>query len=121
MENSSRRRVAQRHIPNPSRRSVLQLVVGAPVALLPCASIAPRPLHSAIIPPTMTGYYAYLLREAAAIEEAYGLQSADHDTACAGLARGEAMRQGSTIEQRYEWLSHFADTRALFARPKAEA
>lgn len=67
----------------------------------------------------MAGYYAFLLLELAAIEKLFEIPALDEATALVGAERGAVMQSGSTIEQRYEWMSHFIDTRALFAPREA--
>ena len=116
MEDSSMRPRAQHNHPQPTRRVVLKLAAAVPVAALPitAAAVDVAPALPPQVPAPMAGYYAFLLAEMAAIEDLYGLSELHAPTAASGADRATAMQSGSTIRQRYDWLSGFTDSRALF-------
>lgn len=98
--------------PNPAyttRRTLLKLAAAIPLATTPVAAAAAcRP--AAAVPQPMANYYTFILLELAELE-----QSAESSV----IAAASAMRSGSTIAQRYEWMTHFTETRALFSVAEA--
>lgn len=121
MKDSSKRLCAQPFHHDPARRRILKLAATAPLTAVPltAAAVDVGPLLQPPLPEAMAGYYAFLLRELASIEDAYGLPEMHLATAHAGAARGATMQSGSTIRQRYDWLSSFTDTRSLFTAKEA--
>lgn len=121
MENSSMRPRAQHNRPQPTRRAVLKLAASTPLMAVPIAAAAVdvAPPATAAVPDEITGYYAFLVQEAASIEATFGLSRADRSALAAGSERAIAMQLGSTIRQRYDWLSGFTDTRSLFSVKEA--
>ena len=117
MKDSSTRLCAQPFDARQSRRSILKLAAAAPLAALPltAAAVDVAPTLAPHVPAPMAGYYAFLLAELAAIEDLYDLPEMHLATAASGVERATAMQQGSTIRQRYDWLSGFTDTRSLFS------
>lgn len=121
MANSSVRPRAQYNLTQPSRRAVLKLAAVAPLVAVPIAAaeIDIAPTATSPLSDELAGYYAFVLREAAAIESAYGLRPSDRGAASAGEQRAAEMQVGSTIEQRGAWICAFTDTRSLFAGKEA--
>ncbi len=121
MEDSSKRLFAQPRRQSPTRRTVLKLAAAASLAPIPIAAAAVdvAPTLAPNVPEAMAGYYAFLLMELAAIEDVYGIPEMHAATAAAGASRGSAMQSGSTVRQRYDWLSGFTDTRSLFTAKEA--
>lgn len=121
MEHSSERLCAQPNQSSPTRRTMLKIAAAASLAPIPIAAAAVEvaPTLAPNVPEAMAGYYAFLLMEIAAIEDAYGIPEMHAATAVAGASRGSAMQSGSTVRQRYDWLSGFTDTRSLFTAKEA--
>lgn len=107
--------------PNPAyttRRTLLKLAAAIPLATTPVAAAAAcRP--AAAVPQPMAKYYTFILLELAELEQRFGLVNLEQSAESSVIAAAAAMRSGSTIAQRYEWMMHFTETRALFSVAEA--
>ncbi len=99
-----------------TRRSLLKAAVAAPALVAVAATALPAPASTAAdAGADLTGYYAFLWMEMELIERELGIDRLHHRTLWAGEASALKLQDGSTPDQRMQWLQGFARSRRLFA------